>query len=107
MQHSVLDLARFEVPAAPVAHRIDFPRLLELNAQRTKRAIDLAVATLLALAALPVGLLISLGIIVETGGPVFYAHERIGRRGRRFRVWKFRSMVADGEDVLAHFLASH
>jgi lipopolysaccharide/colanic/teichoic acid biosynthesis glycosyltransferase len=50
-----------------------------------------ALAGLVALS--PLGLLISVAIRAEDGGPVFYAHWRVGRNFSPFRLWKFRTMV--------------
>jgi lipopolysaccharide/colanic/teichoic acid biosynthesis glycosyltransferase len=41
--------------------------------------------------------LVALAIKLDSPGPVFYSQERTGYRGRVFRVWKFRSMVAAAE----------
>ncbi len=41
--------------------------------------------------------LIALLIVVDSGGPIFYSQERVGRAGRIFRLAKFRTMVADAE----------
>jgi lipopolysaccharide/colanic/teichoic acid biosynthesis glycosyltransferase len=62
-----------------------------------KRAFDIALAAAGLLAAAPLCLLIALAIKVDDGGPVFYGQPRVGRFGRRFRSWKFRSMVADAD----------
>ncbi len=43
-------------------------------------------------------LLISLAIKLEDGGAIFYAQERVGKEGRRFMSWKFRSMVTDSDE---------
>lgn len=62
-----------------------------------KRAVDLLSALTLILAfALP-GLLIAAAILLTSRGPVFYRELRIGRNGRLFRIWKFRSMYANSE----------
>jgi exopolysaccharide production protein ExoY len=42
---------------------------------------------------------------VQDGGPVVFAHRRIGRDGRHFRCLKFRSMAVDAEERLAELLA--
>lgn len=47
--------------------------------------------------AAPVGAIIALAIKLTDGGPVFFAQERVGKGGRRFRSFKFRSMVPDAE----------
>ncbi len=62
-----------------------------------KRGFDLVGALLLSLVALPVVGLCCLAILVSSPGPPFYTQERLGLRGRRFRVFKLRSMVADAE----------
>jgi lipopolysaccharide/colanic/teichoic acid biosynthesis glycosyltransferase len=58
---------------------------------------------LLALCALlvlwPVLLVIALLIRREDGGPVFYRGERVGLHGRRFRIFKFRSMVLNADKL--------
>ena len=62
-----------------------------------KRLFDLSWAVLgLAILALPLAL-IALLVAVTSRGPVFFRQERIGRGGRPFRIWKFRTMVVDAE----------
>jgi len=68
-----------------------------------KRAIDVAVAVTLLIALLPLLALIGLAICVDSGFPILYRAERVGRFGRTFTVLKFRSMRA-GADSLAHVL---
>jgi len=62
-----------------------------------KRAVDLAVATICFIVLLPVCLLIALAVWLDTGAPILFAQERAGLRGRPFRIFKFRSMVANAE----------
>ena len=62
-----------------------------------KRLFDLAGAALGIILMLPLGLLICLCIKLADGGPVFYRQVRVGRFGRPFRIWKFRSMVVEAE----------
>jgi len=58
-----------------------------------KRSIDLLTSIgMLALLSLPF-LVILLAIVLDDGRPVFFRQERIGLRGKPFRVWKFRTMV--------------
>ncbi|MHB8662498.1 MAG: sugar transferase [Acidimicrobiales bacterium] len=66
-----------------------------------KRSVDIAVAALTLLIASP--LLFLVGLIVKLSsprGPIFFGHERIGRNGKPFRCWKFRSMVPDATGIL-------
>lgn len=62
-----------------------------------KRAIDLLVSAVLLLIFSPVFLLCYLLIKWDDHGPAIYAQERIGRFGRPFRIYKFRSMRTDAE----------
>ena len=65
-----------------------------------KRAMDLTVS-LLGLAALsPLLLLVALAIKLASRGPVLYSQQRVGRDGRSFILYKFRSMVAHAEDEI-------
>jgi lipopolysaccharide/colanic/teichoic acid biosynthesis glycosyltransferase len=60
-----------------------------------KRSFDLVVSAIgFALVAIPFAA-IALAIKLDGGGPVFFRQERVGMGGRRFRVWKFRTMVVD------------
>lgn len=55
------------------------------------------VALVGALVALPIALLTALLIKLDSPGPVLYSQERVGKNGRAFRVYKFRSMCTDAE----------
>ena len=66
-----------------------------------KGALDLGLALLVLAVALLPGLLVALLIRLDSPGPVFYRQERVGRDGRTFRIWKFRSMSVDAEQRLA------
>lgn len=67
--------------------------------QRCKRVFDVA-ASLSALALIwPLMLLIALLVRLQDGGRALYAQERLGRGGRKFRMWKFRSMVPDADRI--------
>ena len=64
-----------------------------------KRAIDLVTAIFVLTALLPVFLLIALAIWLTSGMPILFTQERAGLRGRPFRMFKFRSMIADAEQA--------
>ena len=69
-----------------------------------KRAIDLLGASTALLLLSPVMLFVAVIIFVTMGRPILFSQDRIGYRGRRFRMHKFRSMVNDAEqqrEVLA------
>ena len=63
-----------------------------------KRALDVVAALSGLLLLAPLLLLIALAIKVEPRGPVFFRQERVGRYGRSFRIFKFRTMTVDGGD---------
>ena len=65
--------------------------------QFIKRTLDLSVATMILLLALPVMGLIALMIKLDSPGPILFPQERVGKNGRRFTIFKFRSMVKDAE----------
>lgn len=64
-----------------------------------KRAFDLTMSLFGLLLVGPLLLLIALWIKLESRGPVFYRGERVGRGGRLFHIYKFRSMIVDADKV--------
>lgn len=64
-----------------------------------KRAIDIAAGVALLVVTLPVTLISAVLIKLTSPGPVFYRQVRVGRAGRPFRVFKFRSMVVGAEKM--------
>jgi lipopolysaccharide/colanic/teichoic acid biosynthesis glycosyltransferase len=66
----------------------------------SKRAFDVLLSGGGLLLALPVGSVIALAVRLADGGPVFFAQERVGRGGRPFQGYKFRSMVPDADSRL-------
>ncbi len=65
--------------------------------QGLKRLFDLVFAWVVLIATAPITLLVAIAIWLDNPGPVFYRQERIGKDGRPFRLWKFRSMVIGAE----------
>jgi exopolysaccharide production protein ExoY len=68
-----------------------------------KRVMDITVAATLLLLMAPILVLIAAAVAVD-GGPVFFAHRRVGRYGHEFDCLKFRSMRPDAEQVLMKLL---
>ena len=62
-----------------------------------KRAMDIAISAAALCVLWPVLLLIALAIVVDDPGPVFYRQVRVGRGGKPFRIFKFRTMVVDAD----------
>lgn len=71
-----------------------------------KRTFDICAACMLLVLLLPVYLLIALLIRLDSPGSVFYRQVRIGLHGKPFRVWKFRTMV-ENADQLQKELEAH
>ena len=69
-----------------------------------KRVIDVIFSGFLLLFFSPFFLAIAIAIKLESHGPVFYTSERIGKKGRVFRCYKFRTMVCDAEKRRAEIM---
>jgi lipopolysaccharide/colanic/teichoic acid biosynthesis glycosyltransferase len=64
-------------------------------AARLKHALDRVLAVLALIVFSPVIGAVALWILIETGRPVLFSHERVGKNGDVFRMFKFRTMVQD------------
>lgn len=73
------------------------PQLMPEWEMKVKRIIDYTFAILIFLISLPITIIISIAIKMESKGPIFYKQERSGLNGKPFKVYKFRSMVQDAE----------
>lgn len=62
-----------------------------------RRALDITGSLVLLLVTLPLLLLVAVAIRLDSPGPVFYRQSRVGKAGRVFTLYKFRSMVVDAE----------
>ncbi len=71
----------------------------------TKRAIDLLIIGLTIPAVALTILLLAALVRLESPGPVFYGHRRIGRGHSTFRIWKIRTMQVNGDELLQNALA--
>ena len=61
------------------------------------RFFDILVSFLMLLILLPFFLILSLAIVIDSRGPVFYRQERVTQYGKHFRIFKFRTMVKDAD----------
>jgi exopolysaccharide biosynthesis polyprenyl glycosylphosphotransferase len=75
------------------------PRRRQLAAL-CKRMIDIAGASVGLVLAAPVMLLAAAGVLLTSSGPILFTQERYGYNRRRFRMYKFRTMVVDAEAML-------
>jgi exopolysaccharide biosynthesis polyprenyl glycosylphosphotransferase len=71
----------------------------------TRQVIDSLLAILLIIFLFPIFLIMSILIKIDSRGPVFYSQERVGKVGRIFRVFKFRTMYTDAEKFSGPVLA--
>ncbi len=72
-----------------------------------KRILDLIIATTALVMAAPVMIVVALLIKMTAGGPAVFSHSRVGFGGKPFSCYKFRSMVANSEDVLKSYLEAN
>lgn len=84
------------------------PRPLECQIRHNpaKRAFDILFSIFALILLLPIFLCIAIAIRYSSKGNVLYSHERIGRGGRPFRCYKFRTMYPDADVRLSELLAS-
>jgi exopolysaccharide production protein ExoY len=71
-----------------------------------KRAVDISIASVVVVLLLPLIVLIGLTIKLSMGGPVIYAHRRVGHNGAPFNCYKFRTMAVNSDELLRKYLAS-
>ncbi|WP_175964420.1 undecaprenyl-phosphate galactose phosphotransferase WbaP [Burkholderia pyrrocinia] len=77
--------------------------LARFSAKVLKRMFDVIAGGFLMVMLLPVFALLTI-LVARDGGPAFYGHTRIGQNGKKFKCFKFRSMVVDADKVLRELL---
>ena len=93
-------------PAVKLRHVADLPVLdyntwdVPRSTQLLKRAFDLGAASVLLVVTAPLLVVIAALIKLDSGGPVFFVQERAGLRAEPFRMFKFRTMLENAEDML-------
>jgi len=65
--------------------------------ENLKRILDVLISIFALIILSPVYLFLSIGVKISSPGPIIYSHERIGRYGKPFAIYKFRSMQKDAE----------
>lgn len=71
-----------------------------------KRAFDITAIVLAAPVVVPVVAALAIAV-ARDGGKPFYSQMRVGQGGKRFRMWKLRSMVCDADERMEDYLAAH
>jgi len=91
----------------------DLPKIMQTEAVRPyyeyldkrrgslllKRIFDIAVSTVLLIVISPILLILAVMIVTDSKGGIFYRQERVTQYGRVFRIFKFRTMVADADKI--------
>jgi exopolysaccharide biosynthesis polyprenyl glycosylphosphotransferase len=85
-----------QFPTIPL-HRKDFP----IGGILVKRVLDITVSTVALVVGAPVMLAIAIAIRMDSEGKIFYMAQRIGRKGRSFPCYKFRTMVHNADQLKA------
>ena len=70
---------------------------------KIKRVIDVILASIALILLSPVFAIIAIAIKIDSKGPVFFAHKRIGKNGNIIKLYKFRSMVINAEELIKSF----
>ena len=65
-----------------------------------KRIFDIVISTVALIVLLPILLIISAWIYIDDPGKIFYGHVRIGKNGKPFKMWKFRSMYTNADKMI-------
>ncbi|MDR3623901.1 MAG: sugar transferase [Chlamydiales bacterium] len=80
---------------------------IDVRHNTLKRTFDVVFSIFTLLMLLPFFCIIALIIISTSQGPIFYGHKRIGRGGRIFKCYKFRTMYKDADSRLNDLLTNH
>lgn len=75
------------------------PPVLASSSRLAKRCMDVAGASVMLLAAAPLLAIIAVAVKLDSRGPVLFRQTRVGMGGRRFALFKFRTMVHDAESM--------
>ena len=71
-----------------------------MSYDQEKRILDIVSALILIVAFLPFWLIVPFLILIDSGWPVIFTHTRVGKNGKDFQLYKFRSMVLNADEIL-------
>jgi exopolysaccharide biosynthesis polyprenyl glycosylphosphotransferase len=80
------------IPLIQISHKI-----MPVFQENVKHFLDLVISLLVVIILSPLIVFLMIGVKLSSKGPVFYSHERIGRYGKPFTIYKFRSMFIGAE----------
>ena len=83
----------FGTPLLEVTHG-----LMPAWQQNVKQMLDIILATVSLIVLMPLNLFLIIGVILSSPGPILYKQDRVGRFGRQFKIYKFRSMYHNAEE---------
>lgn len=69
-----------------------------------KRFIDLFGVIIGGLIISPILILLAIAIYIDSPGPIFFGHKRLGKKSKHFKTWKFRTMVPNAQEILIEYL---
>lgn len=68
-----------------------------------KRIIDIIISGIGLIICLPIFIIIAIIIKIDSKGPVFFKHKRIGKHGKKLEIYKFRTMIENAEEAMKYF----
>lgn len=68
-----------------------------------KRVFDIVVSLCAMILLLPLFVVIGILIKIDSKGPIFFLHNRIGKNGKKIKIYKFRTMVQNAEELMSRF----
>lgn len=102
--HNCVERFSINTPCSNVGKFVGFPVMtyainqIDYRRRMVKRLMDIVGGTVGVLITLLFTPFVALAIKLESKGPVFFSQVRIGKNGRRFKMYKFRSMYVDAEE---------
>jgi exopolysaccharide biosynthesis polyprenyl glycosylphosphotransferase len=96
--------------SAPIEYVGQFPtiplhyRHIPLASLIVKRVLDIVLAACALVLAAPAMLVIAAAVAIDSRGPILYCAERVGRKGRTFCCWKFRTMIVNADALQENLL---
>ncbi len=102
--HNCVERFSIDTPCSSVGKFVEFPvmtyvaNVIDYRRMMIKRLMDIVGGSIGLLLTLILTPFVALAIKVDSRGPVFFSQVRIGKNGRRFKMYKFRSMYIDAEE---------
>jgi len=101
-ENSVISTQYFDAVVSPLAHKkpcSDHTQVFSFYAG-SKRVLDIFLSVIFLLLAFPLLLLLAMLVKLYSPGPILFKQKRLGKDGKVFLCYKFRTMIADAEELL-------